>query len=286
VRTPGGGGTQMPSDPVVTGDGAYEVGRSSGQAAEALAAALSHTGVLNGLTWRLHISARRRTVGLTIERDASVTVVVPAGSEIGQVVAALEAKRPWLVRRTVERARQLGEHPAKQVVSGENFPYLGRNQRLLVVTGQPVPVRREGGRLCLRAVPPQDGAQAIIDWYARTGAGWLDPRSRSWAGRLEVSPKSVDIRDLGRRWGTTGARGEVTLHWALFQLQPMLVDYILVHELVHLVEPHHGPAFWQRLGRAMPDYHERLERLADLGRRVWLGDVHDGMPSVQVGCRE
>jgi predicted metal-dependent hydrolase len=277
----------MSSDAVVTRDGPHEVERRPvGQAAETLAAALADSGVLDGFTWRLRTSVRRRTVGVTIERDASVTVAAPVGSELGELVVVLGAKRSWMVRRTVERAGQLGEHPAKQVVSGENFPYLGRNQRLLIVAGQAVPVRREGGRLCLRAMPPHDAAQAIVDWYTRTAACWLDPRGRSWAGRIGVSPTNVHISDLGRRWGTTDADGEVALHWALFQLQSALVDYVLVHELVHLTEPHHGPAFWQRLDRALPDYQERRERLGEFGRHVWLGDVQDSLPPVQADRRE
>jgi predicted metal-dependent hydrolase len=269
----------MPSDAAEPdGDSLELKSRSAGPAAESLAAALAGTGVLDGFNWKLRSSTKRHTVGVTIERDASVTVAAPAESGLNQLVVVLQAKRPWIARRTAERAQQLGEHPAKQIVSGENFPYLGRNQRLHVAAEQAVPVRREGGRLRLRAMPPRDGAQAIIDWYTRTAACWLDPRFHSWAGRIEVSPAGVDILDLGQRWGMTRPGGKVTLHWALFQLQSALVDYVLVHELVHLAEPHHGPAFWRRLDRVQPDYQERRECLAELGRHVWLGDVQDSSP--------
>jgi len=133
------------------------------QATGALAAALVSTGLLDGLTWRLCASAKRRTVGLTVERDASLTVAVPMGADLGQLLTVLKDKRAWMVRKAAERSGQLGEHPDKQVVSGENFPYLGRGQRLLVVAEQSVPVRRHGGRLCLRSMPASDGAQALID---------------------------------------------------------------------------------------------------------------------------
>jgi predicted metal-dependent hydrolase len=241
-----------------------------------LAAALTDARVLDGLTWQLRVSIRRHTVGLTIERDASVTVVAPAGILPTQLAAAVQAKRRWLIRRSAERAARLSDHPAKQIVSGENFPYLGHNQRLLLVARQAIPVRLEGGRLCLRTMPPNDGAQAIIDWYTRTSLRWVDQRGRSWARRIGVSSTGIGIRDLGRRWGTVGVGSEVALHWALFQLQRPLIDYVLVHELVHRVEPHHGHAFWQRLDRALPDYQARRERLAEAGRQVWLGDVENG----------
>lgn len=243
------------------------------EAADTLAATLSGTGVLDGLNWRLRTSVRRRTIGLTIERDASVTIAVPIGSELGQLVPVLRARRPWMLRRAGERARRLGEHPAKQIVSGEDFPYLGRNQRLLIVPEQAVSVRRIVGRLCLPAMPARDGARAVIDWYTRTASAWMGPRVESWGGRVGVSPRVTHICDLGRRWGMARPDREVALHWALFQLRPTLVDYVLVHELVHLAEPRHGAAFWHRLDRVLPDYEERRERLDEAGRHVWLGDI-------------
>ncbi len=101
----------------------------------------------------------------------------------------------------------------------------------------------------------------------------MSPRIESWAGRVGVSPTGARICDLGRRWGMAKPDGEVVLHWALFQLRPTLVDYVLVHELVHLAERRHGAAFWHRLDRVLPDYGERRECLAEAGRRVWLGDI-------------
>ena len=264
----------MTSEEILKSDGCHGLERPTArEIVDTLAATLSDTGVLDGFTWRLRTSARRRTVGVTIERDATVTVTVPAGSGLGQLVPVLRAKRPWMIRRTAERAQRLGEHPVKQIVTGENFPYLGRSQRLLVRDGQAIPVRRRGGRLCLRAMPAWDGARAIIDWYTRTATAWLDPRISPWAGRVGISPAQVRVSDPGRRWGTAKPDGEVTLHWALFQLRPVLVDYVLVHELVHLAEPRHGPQFWDRLDRTLPGYEERRDRLAEDGRYVWLGDI-------------
>lgn len=264
----------MTSDPIAKGEGRHGSERLPIlEDPETLAATLGETGVLDGLTWRLRVSARRRTVGLTIEPDASVMIAVPAGSEPGQLVPVLRSRRRWMLRRTAERAQRLGEHPAKQLVSGENFPYLGRNQRLLIVPEQAVTVHCIGGRLRLPAMPALDGAKAIVDWYTRTATAWIGPRMESWAGRVGVLPSGPHIRDLGRRWGMAKPDGQVILHWALFQLRPTLVDYVLVHELVHLAEPRHGAAFWHRLDRVLPDYGERRERLAEAGRRVWLGDV-------------
>ena len=94
----------------------------------------------------------------------------------------------------------------------------------------------------------------LIAWYQRCGEPWLRPRVRSWAERLRVEPGAIEVADLGHKWGSATAGRRVRIHWATLQLSPPLVDYVLAHELAHLREAHHGPAFWQLLARVMPDY--------------------------------
>ncbi len=79
------------------------------------------------------------------------------------------------------------------------------------------------------------------------------------------------MRDLGYRWGLATSEGGIRIHWATLQLRPALVEYVIVHELVHLREPHHGPTFWQLLERVQPDYAGRKAQLAKIGKDVWLG---------------
>jgi predicted metal-dependent hydrolase len=239
-----------------------------------LETALAGSEVLDGLAWNVRVSERRRTVGLTVERDASVTVAVPADAEPSSVVAFVREQRGWLRRKTAQRAASLADHPVKRVVSGENYPYLGRHQRLLVVPDQDMLVRRSGGWLRLRRMDAESGALAIIGWYSETGKIWLAPRAARWAQRLGVHADGVSVRDLGLRWGLLDPERGPVLHWAVFQLDPSIVDYVLVHELAHCAEPHHGQRFWAHVERAMPDYADRKRRLADLGRTVWLGAVH------------
>ena len=80
--------------------------------------------------------------------------------------------------------------------------------------------------------------------------------------RTSSNPKRVDVRDLGFRWGSCGKSGIVYFNWKTLQLPVRLVDYVIAHELVHLRESHHGLAFWEALGRAMPDWRKRKEALA------------------------
>ena len=105
------------------------------------------------------------------------------------------------------------------------------------------------GRLVLPRSQQGRGAGPIIAWYRTGGARWLKPRIAAAAERLRVAPGALDVADLGHKWGSATPGGRIRIHWAAMQLSPVIIDYIILHELAHLREPHHGPAFWQLLGR-------------------------------------
>lgn len=212
------------------------------------------------------VSDRRKSVRLTVERDASVTAVTPPQLSRDELVKMVEAKRAWLYGKLAER-RELGRaRPAREYVSGEGFPYLGRSYRLRIVEreGQ---VRLIRGRLELAE---GRGASELVRWYCRVGEPWLARRIQPWASRMDAEVTRLRVQPLGYRWGSCSSEGRVNIHWATMQLPPSLIDYVLVHELAHLRRPDHGSEFWRLVERTMPGYQDRRERLRRLGPDLWL----------------
>jgi type I restriction enzyme M protein len=83
----------------------------------------------------------------------------------------------------------------------------------------------------------------------------------------------VDGRDLGYRWGSCGKNGVVYFNWKLLQLPARIADYVIAHELAHLLEPHHGPGLWRILDRSLPDRRDRSEELKVKARDIyWCND--------------
>jgi predicted metal-dependent hydrolase len=117
----------------------------------------------------------------------------------------------------------------------------------------------------------EDGYALILDWYRTRGLKWLRPCLTEWANRLRVESGQLEVADLGYKWGSAMPDGRVRIHWSTMQLRPNLVDYVMAHELAHLHEPHHGPAFWALPSRVMPDYEDRKAALARVGVRLWFG---------------
>src|SRR5207249_5141739 len=80
-------------------------------------------------------------------------------------------------------------------------------------------------------------------WYLETGTEWLRDRVERLSHHTTSKPRRVEIRDLGFRWGSCGKNGVLFFNWKALQLPVRLLDYLIMHELVHLHEGHHGPAF-------------------------------------------
>jgi predicted metal-dependent hydrolase len=218
------------------------------------------------------VSARRRTVGLSAEPGGSLTIQLPVDSQPSDVSRAIRKRMPWIIRTTAHQVSIAADHPVKEIVDGENFAFLGRNRRLLV--GKPGDgVRLLGDRLTAPSGRPAAAGQRITFWYAAEGREWLAERVPQWSRRVGAPPALTDVRDLGLRWGvcTGGEPPEIAFHWALFQLPPYVVDFVVVHEVAHLVEPRHCGGFDRLIARVLPDHRERESELTELGRHIWLG---------------
>lgn len=158
--------------------------------------------------------------------------------------------------------------PRKEFVGGEGFLYLGRSYRLKLVAHQDVPLRLAGGRFCLRRDALASASEHFIRWYAERARVWLAGRVMGYQVRMEAQPAGVRVQDLGYRWGSCGKGDWLYFHWKTILLPARIADYVLVHEMAHLHEPHHTPAFWLRVERVMPDYAQRKEWLAEHGMDV------------------
>ncbi len=174
----------------------------------------------------------------------------------------IREKRLWIFTKLAEKELLRADAPRKQYVNGEGFPHLGRSYRLLLVPGQDAPLKLEQGRFKLRAALASEGRATFVRWYTAHAQPWLSDRVERHAARLNAAPSQVVVQDLGYRWGSCGKGNKLYFHWKSILLPPRIVEYIVVHELVHLQQPHHTPEFWQRLERALPDFAARKQWLA------------------------
>ncbi len=221
----------------------------------------SETLTVDDLNFELRWSARRRSVQITVDREGELILSAPTGCERGVMEEFVREKRFWIYKKLAEKEALRPEIIRKQYIVGEGFPYLGRSYRLLLVDEQDVAVKLERGRFKMRRADA--GRESMIRWYRDHATAWLTRRVDQFARRVDVEASGVEVRDLGYRWGSCGKSGKLYFHWRTILLPARIVEYIVVHELVHLREPHHTPEFWTRVERALPDFAQRKQWLAE-----------------------
>ncbi|MFC5719557.1 M48 family metallopeptidase [Streptomyces gamaensis] len=254
-------------------------------------APLAEGGILavDGLALHVRVSTRRKRLGLTVERDGSLTLRTPQDCDPRRAEDFVRASMHWIDSKLRLREDRKQLHPVRSLRDGEIHRYLGRDYRLLVVDDEGDsgerggPVRLVAGRLRLPrtvAADPRGARKALAAWYREAGLRWVQGRLQPWAARMDVPEPTVEVRDLGHRWGAywpgPGDGGRVALHWATFQLPIHLVDYVVAHEVAHVRVSGHGGDYWRLLGRALPECRQLKDELDELGRRVWMGDIGPG----------
>lgn len=224
---------------------------------------------VDDLRFEIRRSPRRKSVQITVDRDGELLLSAPDDCSTRVMERFVREKRFWIYTKLAQKDALTPARSTKQYVNGEGFPYLGRSYRMQLVAHQDRPVKLEHGRFKItRAAVTEGGRQHMVRWYSQRAKPWLEDRVQRYQRRIGVTPSSVAVQDLGYRWGSCGKGDRVYFHWRTILLPPPIVEYVVVHELVHLVEPHHTPAFWSRVERAMPDFAVRKQQLAELGPRI------------------
>lgn len=225
---------------------------------------------LGDLQFEVRRSDRRRTLGLTVERDGSLVLSAPPDIADVRLERFAKEKRFWVYQKLAAKEALPPALPVRKYMTGEGFPYLGRSHRLQLVAEQDVPVKLEGGRFKMRRSEASHGRGEMVRWYTEHARAWITTRVARHAERSRVGPSAIAIQDLGFRWGSCGKGGRLNFHWQSILLPPRIVEYIVVHELVHMREPHHTRTFWRALERTIPDWEPRRRWLAEQGRAFMI----------------
>ena len=226
--------------------------------------------VVDDLTLTVRESSRRKSLEITVDREGELVIAAPSGTEEQLLRDFVSEKRYWIYQKLAQKAENRRGLPRKEFVNGEGFLYLGRSYRLKQVANdaQEGPLKLTAGRFQLREDALDNASEHFVRWYTARATDWLTAKVKEHAKRLHVEPAGVKVQDLGYRWGSCGKGNRVYFHWKTILLPRHIAEYVVVHELVHLHEPHHTPAFWRSLERAMPDYEQRKSWLARHGIEV------------------
>jgi len=224
--------------------------------------------VVNDLKFEVRRSDRRRVLEITVDRGGELILSAPPEAPDARLRDFVQRKRMWVYKQ-LARKNALAHEPRRKVFTdGEGFAYLGRSYRLRLVPASDAAVKLVGGRFVMPKALAREGREHLIRWYCERAKAWLAGKVEDYAARMEVLPAGLRVQDLGYRWGSCGKGDWLYFHWKTILLPAHIAEYVVVHEMAHLHEPHHTPEFWRRVERAMPDFERRRDWLAEHGMAV------------------
>lgn len=196
------------------------------------------------LRYSVERSKKRKKLAITVERDRQLVVRAPVDASDESIERAVREKRLWIYEKTGHRQKYeaLPHPPGKELVTGESALYLGREYRIELVAGNGKEVRFNRHFL----VPSSTAGRrkdAMRDWYEARARKLLLPRVARHALELGVTFQQAKIVDSRYRWGSCTVNDNVNLNWRLIKAPMFVIDYVIVHELAHLIESNHTPRF-------------------------------------------
>lgn len=211
---------------------------------------------------------QRRTLAISVLPDGSLELVAPMRAEL-EAIRARGWKRFAWIRAQRNAFRELNAiRPARRFVNGATHRYLGRQYRLKIVRGETARVKLSGAYFQV-SVPNIDETEiekALQKWFReraqevfrRRVAAW-----EQWCRYRKLPIPKARLRTMSKRWGSAHRNGTISLNPDLVRVPSICIDYVITHEICHLVHPNHGPAFYRLLTSLCPKWREikgRLER--------------------------
>jgi predicted metal-dependent hydrolase len=212
-------------------------------------------------------SPRARRLRITVGPREPIQLVVPRRTTRAEVDGLLRRNADWIARKAAW-AEEVAARPGALGLDRPGVAWVGGEALPIVPTEGPKPLARRSGGLLLVGGPESEAPAAIERWYRREVKHRLAASVAREARRLGVRPAGLSVRDQRTRWGSCSSPGALSFSWRLLVAPPVVLDYVVVHELCHLRELNHSPAFWRLLDGARPGWRAQAGWLSEHGLEI------------------
>lgn len=205
------------------------------------------------------IFSKRKSYAIEVKDKEKIVVRVPYGTSQKKIEDILQQKRAW-----IERVRL--EMPEKIVYTeGRQIPYLGRNYRLVV---HHTPGKKKASLVLTEdklivecGCSTKSVEELVLAWYRKEARRIFVERADYYKDKIGVEYGHIYIKEQKTRWGSCSIQGNLNFNWKVIQKPIEVVDYLVVHELCHLIHMNHSKEFWRTVEQFIPDYQVRRGQL-------------------------
>ena len=208
----------------------------------------------------------RKSLEIAVHPDKSVVVKAPETSTLEAIEEKIKKRARWIKRQIAYFNQFDPRTPDRKYVGGESHLYLGRKYRLKIETSDKDKVLLKNGYFCIEAtsILPNHIEQLMGDWYRRRAKMYLSKIfDDCWEDfkKSDLNKPNLKLQKMDKRWGSLSGKGQLTLNVNLIQTPKECVEYVVIHELCHLIHHNHGAEFYKLLDRTLPDWMKRKHKL-------------------------
>jgi predicted metal-dependent hydrolase len=217
------------------------------------------------VAYTTRFSTKRKTLGLTVHSDYSVVVDAPEGTDEAVIEDFISRKKSWLRLKLQDKKPA---SPPRLWVSGRGLMYKGKSYRLEVVDSLEKPLIFKH-KFIVRRNELSEVDKYLVEWYSRQAESFMAVRLSKLAEDLGVSYLKFVVADLKKSWGSCSVKGTITINWRVIKAPVFVINYVLVHELAHLIQLNHSKEFWTIVSIQLPKYKQAKQWLKENGEKLW-----------------
>lgn len=199
----------------------------------------------------------RKTMGIYVHPDCTVEVKVPCDATLEKIREHVRRRAPWIIKQQ-NHFREFGlRMPKRKYVSGESHLYLGRQYMLRITKSEQNRVLYHSNILEVECKDKSRAKEILMVWYRKRALIKIMEYAEPLIERFKVygvSPLSFEIREMKTKWGSCTQNGKITLNTELIHASRICIEYVIIHELCHLVHKNHTKAFYELLEHEMPQW--------------------------------
>ncbi|MCL4407761.1 MAG: M48 family metallopeptidase [Thermotogae bacterium] len=208
------------------------------------------------------IKSRRKTLSLQITEDANLIVRAPNSMSRKIIYQMIIKHKGWIEKKQKE---MIGRSQLKDEVTNKKmFLYLGNHYKLQIVKDQKIPMIFDKG-FFLSESHLNDEREILLKWYKVKSYGIISERVDIYATKYGFKYRKIKITNAQKRWGSCSSNGNLNFSWRIIMAPMEVIDYVVIHELVHLVERNHSRSFWEKVKSLYPQYAKYNEWLKENG---------------------
>jgi predicted metal-dependent hydrolase len=207
--------------------------------------------------------SKRKTLSLTVLKNGNVIVKAPISMRDEIINRFVEEKQAW-IRDKLSNIKET-QNKFEDIISGSNVLIYGNKYSVVKADIKSIQTSNKFELIVPKKYEAEKQQKAILTWFKKLAKKVLSERLSFIESRISLKSTSLKIGDSRGRWGSCNSYGNIILNYRVVMLPPAIIDYVIVHELCHLLELNHSKKFWQNVAKFLPNYEIHRKNIKEFG---------------------